>query len=389
MTITTTIHCGPAYPLSRALQENRRAGTLFQLSEGVHEVPGAWAFSDWKCLADGCSIRGAGLGLTTIRLSSDAVRSWAGAPQGDRSLNPLWVGRGCTVEDVTVDGNERAFRNSDPAKAWYVASGIRSIGGELTVRRVRIRGLRGAFQAPGTAAGAIEAFGVSTTDDTVGGNLVEDVEFCGIPARAYFAAVYIGSTTGTDGALPRRSIVSNVRSDVGRGNWFLLAGGCNVEASNLEGKGHLIGVYNDTGSTDAIGVTGFVLDGCDKVVALIDKEGAAKSGVRIINGEFRYVTTASDPIYACELWDQAGQGAELGRVEFEACRFITGRKPLLLLSAVGAGIQPVSFRACELPAGGAYSLHATVPRQGLTTFRDCRRPDGEPYAPSPIPAANA
>ena len=318
--------------LQKAL-ETYRTDTTFQLDDGVHDVLGAWAFPDWICLGDGCAITGSG--QATVRLSKDATRGVNDVPHGDRSLNPLWVGKGCRIVGVTVDGNQKAF------PGWYVPSGIRSKGGQLTVDSVRITGLRGDYKPTGTAASAIEAFGISTYEDD-GGNRIEDVEFDGIPADAYFSCVYIGSREGA-----AKSSVSGIRSVVGRGNWFLLSGGVNIEAWDLYSSGHQIGFYNDTEVTRAVNIAGMDARNVVKAVSLVNKDGTDKVGVALRDCSFGYA--GPGPHYALELWDQASN-AELGNVSFADCRF-TSTKEFYRASVSAPNFSGARFDRCSFPDG--------------------------------------
>jgi hypothetical protein len=376
---TRIIHVGPEFPLAEAFKEQRRPGTLFQVQPGVHLLPGVWAYDRWVAMESGCDIVGQGESPTEVRLrlSPDAERTWAGAPQGDRSLNPLWVGKGCRVENLTIDGNESAFRASD----WYVPSGLRSIGGGLTARRLRITGLRGAYSAPGTKAGAIEAFGISTEQDTAGGNIIEDIEFDGIPANSYFSAVYVGSQRGAQGETPERSVVRRVRSQVGRGNWFLIAAGVNVEFEDISGSGHRIAVYNDTVSTEEITIRRLTATGISKALSLVDKDGTDKAGIRVEDSEFTFA--GQDRRYAVELWDQSGtpeRASVLGFISFRGCRFLSaGRTPFYGLSVAARGYAGVEFLDCQIPARALLSQAAETPAEIGVAFQRCTTPIGSPF----------
>lgn len=137
--------------------------TSIQLGEGVFETRGLWAFPvDRRVLATEfttfirpISIRGAGMYLTTIRLSSDATTRANGVDRADLCVMRFgtpWRNNGgpYVVEDLTVDGNEAAFSSSR-----FVAGGLVFHSNNVTTRNVRVIGLRGTFGPP-----SVEAFGI-------------------------------------------------------------------------------------------------------------------------------------------------------------------------------------------------------------------------------------
>jgi hypothetical protein len=376
---TRRIHVGKEFPIAAALQEQRRPGTAFLCEPGIHLLPGVWAFDNWQALQDDCAIgvaNGGGRDETILRLDPGAERNWQGKPQGDKSLNPLWVGKNCTVEDVTIDGNEKAFR----AEGWYVASGLRAAGGGLTARRLRITGLRGAYVAPGTAAGAIECFGISTCSDSAGGNVIEDIVFDGIPANAYFSAVYIGAAIGTNGETPARSFVRRIESRVGSGNWFLAAAGCNAEFEDMVGSGHLIGLYNDHAATLDVAVRRMTVSGCEKAVGLKDQDGSDKSGITLEDCTFRF--RAGGQRFGVELWDTrdgASARATMGPVGFARCQFIpAGRTRFILASVLAPEFAGVQFADCIMPEGAKSSIAPATPADVPLDLIRCTTPAGNP-----------
>lgn len=367
----------PSQSLTRLLQDFRDAGTEFLLLLGVHESLGSWAFADWLVLAPGCTLRGAGRGKTTLRLAANPTRNWNGAPHGDRSLNPLWVGKGCTIEDLDIDGNEEAFRDADPAKRWFVASGIRCKGGRLTVRNVGICGLRGELRPVGTQAIDIESFGVSTFDDADGGNLIEDVEFWGVPKSSYFSAVFIGAAVGPNGEPPARSYVRRIRSCVGEGNWLGIAAGVNVEFEDIELSGHIVAVYNDTGETRDVAIRRLRAFGVSKALSLVAKAASPLRGVVVEDSEF---TFAADPTpkYAAEVWDQTGSTA-CGDVIFSRCRFFSTEGDFFLWSAACSKLRPLRFDDCTLPDKAKKSYGPGTPTNRVSV-RGAMTASGSPYA---------
>jgi uncharacterized protein YjbI with pentapeptide repeats len=134
---------------------------------------------------------------------------------------------------------------------------------------------------------------------------------------------------------------------VGKGNWFLLSGGVNVDAHDLYGSGHQIGFYNDTGLTRAVTISQMTIQSGAKAVSLVNKDGTDKAGVSLSDCTFGF--SGQGPHYALELWDQT-QNAELGNVSFADCRF-TSTKEFYRASVAAPNFSGARFDRCSFPDG--------------------------------------
>lgn len=171
-------------------------------------------------------------------MSKQAFRKPGGVTRPDRDLNVLWCGDGVEIEGCTIDGAEEQFRDPE----WYV-SGIRKHG-NITLRGVRITGLRGSWDAKGTLHKEIEVFALSGGGDVARSRL-ENVIVDGCAPSSYVSGLFLGGQPEQHG----RGIVTGCTVDVGRDNQFAFSAQCCVTFRDCQGSGGKYAFYNDTGPT--------------------------------------------------------------------------------------------------------------------------------------------
>lgn len=306
--------------LDRALAAARVPGDVIRLGPGVYPTRGCWAHADFISLASGVRIEGAGRDETIIQLSQNAQRDAAGVLRPDRDLHVLWGGDDVALTDLTIDGNEHAFRSSDPASEWFVA-GCR-FHGRFRMERVAIRRIRGAWKPQGTVSGAVEVFAVSSIGNT-GGSLVQDVLVDTIPASSYVSGIFIGSTTDVQ----RQSHVVRCSVQLGADNQFGFAANRLVSFAGCECSGGRYGFYNDTGPTTEVDLAASRLAGSWAAVSVVAKDATGiRTGVRIsdcrLHGE-----------RGLEIWDRSGAGVaadvscRTSRISANLIAAVANRKP--------------------------------------------------------------
>lgn len=343
MKITLT----PSDNFDKALASNREPGTEFILTQGVYKTAGNWYFNDWTHLASGCKITGNGSSLVLDPIL--AIKNVNGITRPDRDLNVLWTGANTIVENLTIDGNESAFLNTDPNKTWYVTTGLRS-SGKLTATNITVQNIRGTFAGIGTLTKEIEAFGISTTGPD-GGSTIANCIVHNCPENSYISAISAGHV-GTNVA---KTNVSNCKVNIGKNNWFGFGINCNVHISNCEiVNGPRIAIYNDTNVTENCIIEKCKFNSIEKLISLIIPPGSndQKKNIKIKGCNIGF--TSGSARHLVEMWDQNNDVGNIKRQQGPLLiqdSSVTLGDPAtkLYIATVGNDIRPISIVDCNVP----------------------------------------
>lgn len=174
---------------------NRGTWDTLDLAEGEYWTRGVWAHSGYTTLPRPVTLRGAGMDRTFIRLAPDAVTQTDGKERPD--LVVLWLGQKWqnnggpfVVEHLTVDGNEEAFPTNR-----FVTGGIVAHANGVTMRGVRVKGLRGSFVPHYEAFSfLVNNFAAGPYNGPDGGNLIIDcVAESNADRQDYLTLFYMGT----------------------------------------------------------------------------------------------------------------------------------------------------------------------------------------------------
>jgi hypothetical protein len=223
-------------------------GHVIVLPMGVSTTRGNWTASKeraWRNVPAGVRIVGEhGSERHIIRLSPDAERRPDGVLRPDRDLDVLWAGPGVTLQGVTLDSNEGAFRASGSEPPWYVG-GLRTHG-RINLEDVRWMCLRGDWKPEGTLSKEIERFALSGPGP-VTGSRIHNCHVHAVAESAYVSGIFAGGPCGE-----LMATVSDCTVDLGWDNQFGFSANRNVLFSRVRCRGGRYGFYNDTGPTIGI-----------------------------------------------------------------------------------------------------------------------------------------
>lgn len=339
------IQLTPTDDFDLALASNRQPGTEFVLTKGTYKTKGNWYYSDWFTLAAGCKLYGEG---STLILSENPAKSYNGVVRPDRDLNVLWSGANTYIENLTVDGNESAFVNTDPSKTWFVVTGVRAHG-KATIKNVTVQNIRGTRNGIGTITKQIEAFGFSTVGP-VGGSIIDGCTVQSCPENSYISCISAGHT----GTNLSQSIISNCNTNVSKNNWFGFGVNCCVYITNSNViNGSMIGVYNDTDNSDNVTVENCSFNNIEKLISLITIPGKNeyKRNLKIKNVTATY--TSGSTKHLVEMWDQGTDSTkrQMGPILLQNVKVTQDVSSSLYVACVGNDIRPVTLVDCSIPYG--------------------------------------
>lgn len=339
------IHVTTEDNLDHAIADNRRPGTEFVLSAGIHWTRGTWAHgANWeRMLAPGCSILPVD-GPWTIKLHPDAPRSLDGNTRPEKDVRAFTAGEGFRMVGGRIDGNQAALPDV------RVTSALRAFAGEI--KDMAFSGCRGDYGAK------VEAFPLSFHGpgaSRLGGKTRID----GCAANSYVSALNLGHVGG-DGMTE----VDDVGVDIGDGNWF--AFGVNERIHIWHG--HVIGrlkhlVYNDTDRTDDILIECIgAPHGVERVLALIVKPQSPtwKGNVVLSNIACPVLDDGAGDARIVEVWDQTNAQLLTGPVLVKDSQFISSAPRVWAVSAVTGSRAPLVVATSEIPTRAAINGPGTI-----------------------------
>lgn len=332
------IHVTTEDNLDHAIADNRRPGTEFVLSAGVHWTRGTWAHgANWeRMLAPGCSILPKD-GPWTIMLHPDAPRSHDGNARPEKDVRAFTAGEGFRMVGGRVCGNQAALSDV------RVTSALRAFHGEI--EDMAFGGCRGDYGAQ------VEAFPLSFHGPGAsrmrGKTRIDDCA-----AISYVSALNLGHVGGTG-----LTEVENVSVDIGDGNWF--AFGVNervrINQGSVAGRlGHL--VYNDTDRTDDVCISNVVvIGGVERVLALIVKPQSPtwKGNVVLSSIACDVLDDGAGDARIVEVWDQTGAQLLTGPVLVKDSAFTSSATRVWAVSAVTGSRAPLVVATSEIPTRAA------------------------------------
>ena len=333
------IHLSPNDNFDRALSLMRDPKTEFVLKKGErYKTQGNWAFSDYHSVGAEVILHGEGARLCL----ENPIQSYNGIPRKDRDLGVLWCGHNATVENLILDGNEKLYNNPDPSKAWYVAQGLWG-SGTIRANNVTVENIRGAYSAPNSLSGSVEAFAFGSQDNN-GGSVFEECKVQNCPEDSYISCFQIGH----DNPVANRSTVKNCTIDIGKNNWFGFGVNCNVDIINCEIKnGVRNAVYNDTGRTSDVRIKDCTFSNIEKALSLIVPNGhpGNKGKVLFRNSVLKFSKGAER--HLVELWDKnTGVESIMGCVYFVDCAATCEQDTKLYVACAGKEIREVVLINC-------------------------------------------
>lgn len=339
------IHVTTEDNLDHAIADNRRPGTEFVLSAGVHWTRGTWAHgANWeRMLAPGCSILPKD-GPWTIKLHPDAPRSLDGNPRPEMDVRAFTAGEGFYMASGRIDGNQAALPDV------RVTSALRAFRG--TTEDMAFCGCRGDYGAE------VEAFPLSFHGPGASRLKGETrIDYCA--SDAYVSALNFGHVGGTG-----VTEVENVNVDIGDGNWF--AFGVN-ERVRIH-KGIVVGrlrhlVYNDTDRTDDVIVSNVVvIGGVERVLALIVKPQSPtwKGNVVLSRIECDVLDDGAGDARIVEVWDQTNAQLLTGPVLVKDSTFTSSAPRVWAVSAVTGSRAPLVMATSAIPIWAAVNGPGTI-----------------------------
>lgn len=215
-----------------AVLELALPGTVIVLKPGTHYTRGNWVHRGWGYGLDGLTIKSIGKATAyRARIAlRDPLMEWAGVPRKDKDVSPLWLGAGCRLEHLHIDG----AAEENPG---LNVTGLR-FAGRFEVIGCDITGLRGDYQTK------VESFVISSQGDT-GGSIVSEVKAFGMVPNSYVSGIFLGGTVPTT----RRSSIDKCKVDLGGGNWFAYSANYVTDIWDCHGEGAEAFFHNDTGPT--------------------------------------------------------------------------------------------------------------------------------------------
>lgn len=339
------IHVSTEDNLDHAIADNRRPGTEFVLSAGIHWTRGTWAHgANWeRMLAPGCSILPKD-GPWTIKLHPEAPRSLDGNPRPEKDVRAFTAGEGFRMVGGRIDGNQADLPDV------RVTSALRAFWGET--EDMAFCGCRGDYGAQ------VEAFPVSFhgpgASKMKGKTLIEDCA-----SNAYVSAINFGHVGGAG-----MTEVESVGVDIGNGNWFAFGVNERVRIAKGEVRGRLKHlVYNDTDRTDDVCISNVVMiGGVERVLALIVKPQSPtwKGNVVLSNIAGPVLDDGAGDARIVEVWDQTNAQFLTGPVLVKDSAFTSSAPRVWAVSAVTGSRAPLVVATSEIPARAAVNGPGTV-----------------------------